>query len=612
MLTKLKRITKISYYQTKCHEYKNNTKKLWNLVNSCIGKCNDKSTIIDCLKIGNLEICDSRRIANEFGHYFSKIGNDYAEKIKPSKTSITDYLKVIPRNAKSLYLTPTTEREVMNLINQLPNKKSSGYDNVDNVILKHIKECISPALTKIFNLPMLEGKFPDQMKLAEVVPLHKSKETYLLNNYRPISLLITISKLLEKVIYARTYSFLQTTGQFYESQYGFRKGHSCEYAISELTSAILKNKETNRYTVSLFLDLSKAFDSLKHSTLLKKMELYGVRGVALNWYTSYLSSRQLRAKCTSSSGNSEVSQKYPVTYGTPQGSCLGPLLFLLFCNDLRLHLTYLSCVQFADNTTLYTNGKTIRLLECEINHDLETISDWFKANKLTLNVNKTVCMIFPPNKNSVNNINIKILEQEIPICSKTKFLGLWLDSNLSWDKHLGVICSKMKQNIGLMRKCKNYLDNNTLRTIYYAHIHSYLSYSILVWGSTSKDGSLKKLQKIQNSCIKIMKPSMKLTEGFRDLKILTVRELVDLELCKFFFKLTNGLLPSKLMNCVLSDSRGQTLKKCHRYTTRHKNLLNLPMANDFQYKNSFLTRSNKLYSNLPDYVKKNHITTCIC
>ena len=495
-------LLKINYYQTKCHEYKNNTKKLWNLVNSCIGKCNDKSTIIDYLKIGNLETHDSKRIANEFGQYFSKIGNVYAENIKSPKKNIIDYLKVIPRNAKNLYLTPTTEAEVMNLISQLPNKKSSGYDNIDNVILKHIKECISPAMTKIFNLSMLEGKFPDQMKLAEVVPLHKSKETYLLNNYRPISLLITISKLLEKIMYARTYSFLQTTGQLYDSQYGFRKGHSCKYAISELTSAILKNKETNRFTVSLFLDLSKAFDSLKHDTLLKKMELYGVRGVALNWYTSYLSSRQLRAKCMTNSGNSELSQKYPVTYGTPQGSCLGPLLFLLFCNDLRLHLTYLSCIQFADDTTLYTSGKKIRLLECEINHDLETVSDWCKANKLMLNIDKTVCMIFPPNKTATSNMHIKILDQEISICSQTKFLGLWLDSNLSWDKHLSVICSKMKQNLGLMQKCKNYLDNRTLRTIYYAHIHSYLSYSILVWGSTSKESSLKNCKRYRMHVLK--------------------------------------------------------------------------------------------------------------
>ena len=603
LLTKLKRTTKIMYYQSKCHEYKNNIKKLWNLVNSCIGKTNDKSTIIDHLKIDNLEIHDSKQIANEFGHYFSKIGKTYADKIKPSKTNISDYLKVIPRNVKSLYLTPTTNSEIIRLINKLPNKKSTGYDGIDNVILKHIKECISPTIATLFNLSMLEGKFPDMMKLAEVVPLYKSKEMHLLNNYRPISLLITISKLLEKIMYARTYSFLQTTGQLFESQYGFRKGHSCEYAISELISVILKNKEANRYTISLFLDLSKAFDSLKHNTLLKKLELYGVRGVALNWYSSYLNSRELRAKCMTSSGDFEVSQKYPVTYGTPQGSCLGPLLFLLFCNDLRLHLTYLSCIQFADDTTLYTSGKNIRLLECEINHDLEIISDWFKANKLTLNADKTACMIFPPNKNSVNSIRVKILDQAIPICTQTKFLGLWLDRNLCWDKHLSVTCSKMKQNLGLMRKCKNHLDNRVLRIMYYAHIHSHLSYSILVWGSTTKGSNLKKLQKIQNACIKTMQPNMKLTEGFRNLKILTVHELVDLELCKFFFKLMNGMLPPKLTDCMLKDSRGLTLRKCHDYMTRHKSLPNLPRANDTQYKNSFLTRSNKLYTSIPDHIK---------
>ena len=167
ILTKLKRVSKTNYYKHKCHEYKNNTKKLWGLVNSFIGKHNDKSTIIDCLKIGNMEIYDGGQIANEFGNYFSKIGNNYAGNIKPANINIKDYLKVIPRNARSPYLTPTTDQEVINLINKLPNKKSSGYDNVDNVILKHIKECIVSKLAAILNLSMLEGKFPEKMKLAE-------------------------------------------------------------------------------------------------------------------------------------------------------------------------------------------------------------------------------------------------------------------------------------------------------------------------------------------------------------------------------------------------------------------------------------------------------------
>ena len=185
------------------------------------------------LRVENIDITDSKKIANEFGRYFSTVGDHYANKIKDPNKNIESYLKVIPRNTKSIFLNPTTGEEIRSLISKLPNKKSSGFDNIDNIILKEIKDCISPKLAEIFNLSMLEGVFPEKEKLAEVVPLYKSKEKYLTNNYRPISLLITISKLLEKVIYKRTYSFLQATNQLYDSQYGFREGHSCENAISE-------------------------------------------------------------------------------------------------------------------------------------------------------------------------------------------------------------------------------------------------------------------------------------------------------------------------------------------------------------------------------------------
>ena len=191
------------------------------MINSCIGKTNDKTTIIDHLHVENIDITDSKKIANEFGRYFSIIGNHYANKIKDPNENIESYLKVIPRNTKSILLTPTTGEEIQSLISKLPNKKSSSFDNIDNIILKEIKDCISLKLAEIFNLSMLEGVFPDKMKLAEVVPLYKSKEKYLMNNYRSISLLITISKLLEKVIYKRTYSFLQASNQLYDSQYGF-------------------------------------------------------------------------------------------------------------------------------------------------------------------------------------------------------------------------------------------------------------------------------------------------------------------------------------------------------------------------------------------------------
>ena len=214
----------------------------------------------------NIDITHSKKIANEFGRYFSTVGNNYAKKIENPNVKIESYLKVIPRNTKSIFLNLTTGEEIRSLISKLANKKSSGFDNIDNVILKEIKDCIWPKLAEIFNLSMLEGVFPEKMKLAEVVLLYKSKEKYLMNNYRPISLLITISKLLEKVIYKRTYSFLQASNQLYDAQYGFREGHSCENAISELVGEIL-NKEARWLYAELKLHISFLAKSHENSLM---------------------------------------------------------------------------------------------------------------------------------------------------------------------------------------------------------------------------------------------------------------------------------------------------------------------------------------------------------
>ena len=193
----------------------------------------------------------------------------------------------------SLFLNLTTTQELVKIVSRLPNKSSSGHDNISNILLKEIIDQLAPVLEEVFNKAMMLGEFPMLMKLAEVVPLYKSKEHFLETNYRPISLLTTMSKVLEKIVYQRVYSFLQDTGQIYDNQYGFRANHSCEHAIGQVVDSLVKNMENRLYTVCILLDLSKAFDTIEHRILLSKLKLYGIRGNVLSWFESYLTDRKL-------------------------------------------------------------------------------------------------------------------------------------------------------------------------------------------------------------------------------------------------------------------------------------------------------------------------------
>ena len=276
--------------------------------------------MIDSLRVNGSIYHDSKTITGELCRFFSTVGENYASKIKSDPTDIDKYISKIPTNTTSMFAKPTNKYEIRKLIAALPNKTSSGFDDVSNNLLKDLKDSLVSPLEIIFNKSIEEGVFPERMKLADVVPLHKSKDPLESTNYRPISLLLTISKLLEKIVYTRTYEFLEQTNQIYPSQYGFRSSHSCEHAISELVSEILKSREEGLYTLSLFIDLSKAFDTIEHTVLIKKLSKYGIRGPILDWFESYLQRRQMRVKCeTSSSGTIAYSDYRMIKYGTPQG-----------------------------------------------------------------------------------------------------------------------------------------------------------------------------------------------------------------------------------------------------------------------------------------------------
>ena len=251
-----------------------------------IRKTGNKKAMIEGLKIKNLMKYDPDSITNEFCEFFSTVGERFSSDIRAPENNTEYYLDKMTKNKSTLFLTPTNSEEIRHLIISLPNKTSSGHDSISNNLLKKLSPSVTEPLTIIFNKSLESGIFPEEMKKADVVPLHKSKVEYECTNYRPISLLLTLSKLLEKLMYKRTYHFLEQTDQLYHSQYGFRKSHSCETAIMELVSSIIKGKDDGFYTLALFIDLSKAFDTVDYKILLDKLDKHGIRGVAKEWFRS--------------------------------------------------------------------------------------------------------------------------------------------------------------------------------------------------------------------------------------------------------------------------------------------------------------------------------------
>ena len=575
-LQKTLRKAKIAYLKEKCKEYKQDSRKLWKLIHDLLNKRTNNTNGISGIKVDGIPRYDPKSITHEFCKHFSSIGEKFANKIPKPEKGINSYLSSIPHNSKSIFLNPTNSREIETLIKDLVPKNSSGHDNLSNKLLKKLLPAMLEPLTILFNKSLSEGVFPEVMKKADVIPLYKAKDYQETNNYRPISLLLTISKLLEKIMYKRTYCFLEDSKQIYKSQYGFRTAHSCENAISELISEIIKGKQDGMYTLAVFLDLSKAFDSLEHDVLLNKLHKYGIRGVAYEWFKSYLTNRQMRVKCNvASSGRIEYSNYMTVTYGTPQGSCLGPLIFLIFTNDLYRHLVYASAILFADNTTLHKTHRNLTYLQWCLEDDLNTLSDWFAANKLTLNLEKTVCMLFQK-ENQKKEVMLKVRNMIIPSRPETKFLGMWLDQSLTWHCHVQKLILKLKRNTYLLNNGKHMMDLETKKLVYHAHIASHIQYGLLLWGNSANREQLNKISKLQAKCLQLIQPKGKLSS----LNILGLEEMIKLENMKFGYKLVHHMLPLRIIEICHEDSRTQSLTKTHKHSTRNKKVPKSPCKNE--------------------------------
>ena len=417
---------------------------------------------------------------------------------------------------------------------------SSGNDEISNKLLKAIGNELSKPPTIIINQCLLTGIFPDLLKIAKVKPPFKRGDTALLNNYRPISLLPTISKVFERVIYSQLYAYFNDNNLMSEQQYGFRAQHSTELASVKLVDHIIKQMD-NRYEtktpVAIFCDLSKAFDCLNFDIFLSKLEYYGVDGTPLALIKSYLSNRYQYVQFENCK-----SDLLEVKTGIPQGSILGPLFLSVLINDIVKSSSKLSFLMYADDTTIYFNLEDFPALnrEQEINKELEKLNLWFKLNKLTLNVDKTKCMFFHKRR-AVPSINLSMNNIPIDIVPHFNYLGIILDKHLSWKTHTTMVTGKLSKINGILNRLKYIYPTHILLTIYKSLFVPHINYGSLVWGQNFN--SISKLQKkvictvTRSNYIAHSEPLLK------ELNLLSVKDLMDLKLIIFLHKLYDNKLP---------------------------------------------------------------------
>jgi Txe/YoeB family toxin of Txe-Axe toxin-antitoxin module len=559
-LNKLLRISEREHYKRLFEKFKRNMRKTWGVLKDLIHKKRSKQC--SSFVINNNTSTDVNSISNHFNQYFINVGFNLAKSIPNTNVSHRSYLKT--NSVNSILLTEVNKKELENTILQLK-ECSPGYDGITAKIFKESYQyCLDPLL-KITNLVLIQGIFPHELKIASVTPIFKNKDPSLFSNYRPVSVLPLLSKIFEKLTYNRILSFLNDNNILYKLQFGFRNNYNTSLALIYLVDKIKMALDEGKFVLGLFIDLSKAFDTVNHAILLDKMYNYGIRGNAYNLINSYLSERR-QFVCFENS----KSECLKINCGVPQGSILGPLLFLIYINDLPNVSEKIFSVLFADDTNFFIDGKDINKLVSVMNNEINKVINWMRSNKLSLNIDKTKYVIFKtPNKRCNVTNDITVNNQVIDRVESIKFLGVVLDENLKWTDHIKLIKSKISKNIGIICKARKKFEAKALMMLYNSLILPYLNYCIEVWGHASIT-SLNSIFKLQKRILRIIKSVNRRTESkplFIFFKVLNVFQLLNYTTIIFMYKFEKKMLP------MIFEDMFKYNFEVHNYNTRRNNNL---------------------------------------
>jgi len=492
-VTRMIRKAKNRFFLDRFRSNSNDARETWKSINSLVGRVNKKSGPVEILSGSNLEN-NPQTIAQCFNSYFTHIADDLNKQIPLTNVSPLRYMG--DRMPNSFFSSPCTDTDVRSVVSCMKNK-SCDINTVPIFIYKACVDVLSPLIAGLFNLSVAAGTFPHSMKTARVIPIFKSGDPTLTNNYRPISTLPILSKILEKLMHKQLMYFLSSNSILSPCQFGFRSNSSTSDAILEFLDCAANILDRRESLLTVYLDFSKAFDTVQHTILLDKLSHIGIRGGVLDWFRSYLMGR--KQYVTVNGCNSDL---LSVSTGVPQGSVLGPTLFLLYINDMWRCSDGLRFIHFADDTTVFGSGSDVDVLAANLNVQLENVYTWLCCNRLSLNVKKSSCMLISHRRN-ITVPSITIADAEIGVVREAKFLGIIIDDKLSFRPHTVELCKKLSRSVGILNRISGLIPPTAKMNIYYSLIYSRISYGIVAWGKSSV-GNARHIERLLHKARKIV------------------------------------------------------------------------------------------------------------
>ena len=584
------------YYANLLNVLQNDSKKTWSVLNEILNRKSNRHATVNKIRYEDGFTSNQQEIVNIMNDHFVSTPQNIAQSLEPIpninyRSFLTGYY------SSSFFLNLLNSDKILKILSDCKNTSSGGHLDIPIKVVTSIIHVISEPLCFIFNRCITTGYFPNNLKIAQVTPVFKAGESTNPNNYRPISVLTIFSKILEKHIYSELLSYLDSFEILNAQQCGFREGISTNIAIGKFLRRVFGAVNDGKFSVGVFLDLQKAFDCVNHDILLGKLYHYGVRGVPYELFKSFLSDRRQYVKIGENRSHTAC-----INIGTPQGSILSPLLFLVFINDIINSSRILNFNLFADDTCVFLENSDINILYSRLNRELVHVQNWISANRLSLNVSKTVYLLFSGRK-TLNNIPpLYLSNQLIQRKNSTKFLGLIIDDKLSWKDHTSILQGKLSRLSGVFYKIKNYLPSSALKTLYYALVHPHLSYGLVFWSSVNK-AQFNKLFRLQKKFIRFIANSGRLAHTnslFCNLSILKLEDLKKLEMAKFVFKDI----------CGPNFFNFSTQSSLHSHYTRNHSFLSLPRPRTNLLLRSVFYEGPKIFNSLDRDIKtSNNVNT---